>query len=267
MKGKSVLLWVLSLVLVLGTAVYQRLTGPTYPARTSVSVDGQEMKFRLLRSYDGRDDAPVRLEVPDEAIAGTMRFRRFRSNDPWSEQALQRDGRFLVASIPHQPPAGKVMYQITLSKGESFSISLTEEPVIIRFRGAVPPWVLIPHVIFMFLAMLYSTRAGFGAIFREGGLYKLSVWTLVLLFLGGLLLGPIVQKLAFGAYWTGWPFGHDLTDNKTMVAAIFWALAVWRLRKNPDAGGWALAAAVILMAVYMIPHSVLGSELDFTKME
>jgi hypothetical protein len=41
-----------------------------------------------------------------------------------------------------------------------------------------------------------------------------------------MILGPVVQYYAFGEFWTGVPFGWDLTDNKTLVAVIFWALAV-----------------------------------------
>jgi len=80
-----------------------------------------------------------------------------------------------------------------------------------------------------------------------------------------MFLGPVVQKYAFDAYWTGWPFGHDLTDNKSLLAFIFWAVAlgyqIWKREKK----GWAVVAAVILFLVYIIPHSVLGSEIDYTK--
>ena len=48
----------------------------------------------------------------------------------------------------------------------------------------------------------------------------LTFLTMGSLFLGGMLLGPIVQNFAFGDYWTGIPFGWDLTDNKTLLAAI-----------------------------------------------
>ena len=34
-----------------------------------------------------------------------------------------------------------------------------------------------------------------------------------------------VQKAAFGAYWTGFPFGYDLTDNKTVLMWLAWVLA------------------------------------------
>jgi len=83
--------------------------------------------------------------------------------------------------------------------------------------------------------------------------------------IGGMILGPVVQKYAFDAYWTGWPFGHDLTDNKSLVAFIFWLVALGYQIRNRQKKSWAVVAAIILLVVYMIPHSVLGSEIDYTQ--
>ena len=80
-----------------------------------------------------------------------------------------------------------------------------------------------------------------------------------------MIFGPIVQKFAFNAFWTGWPWGHDLTDNKTIVAFIFWLIALIRLIKNKEKRGWALVASIVLLVIYLIPHSVLGSEIDYTQ--
>ena len=49
--------------------------------------------------------------------------------------------------------------------------------------------------------------------------------------LGGMLLGPFVQKYAFGEFWTGWPNGHDLTDNKTLIMWLVWAAALYVVMK------------------------------------
>ena len=85
--------------------------------------------------------------------------------------------------------------------------------------------------------------------------------TLIFLIIGGFILGPVVQKFSFGAYWTGWPLGDDLTDNKTMFALFAFVLA-WFLR-NKSYGKWlAIGAALVMMVVYLIPHSMNGSELD-----
>jgi hypothetical protein len=116
----------------------------------------------------------------------------------------------------------------------------------------------------MFVAMLLSTRAGLAAIFGERT-FRLALWTFVTLVVGGLILGPIVQKYAFGAYWTGWPFGTDLTDNKTAVAFLFWLVALVMAWKKPYHRTWVLAASFVLLLVYLIPHSLLGSEIDWTE--
>ncbi len=309
MKLRSWSLWVISFFLVAFAAVYQRMTGPTYPLSCSATIGGSELHFRLLRSSGNPGDEEIRLSVPDAKIGGFIELRRFRSNDPWTRQELQRQGNELAGRIPHQPPAGKVAYKIGLSDGTQ-QVWLTAEPVIIRFKGDVPPAIMIPHIVLMFLAMLFSTRAGFQALLKRteyspertivssdvpseskilhnvlmvlgtmfsararlwalllrANLAQLALWTAIALGLGGIVLGPIVQKIAFGAFWTGWPFGHDLTDDKTAAAFLLWVVALWRLHRNPNARGWALAASVVLFAIYMIPHSVLGSELDYTQM-
>ena len=145
-------------------------------------------------------------------------------------------------------------------------MALTEEPIIIRFRGDVPAAIIIPHIILVFGAMLLSTRTGLEALLKRPGIRTLTLWTTAFLFIGGMIGGPIVQKYAFGAFWTGWPLGSDLTDNKTAVAMIFWLIALWRTRRKPDARAWPLAAALVTLIIFLIPHSLLGSELDYTSL-
>lgn len=259
----SVLLWTISVLLMLSLAIYQRATGPTYPVRGKVEINGESVRYKLLRSHNTGIDAPVEIAVP-EGISAIIRYKRFKSFDEWTTVDIQSSNGVIRWAVPHQPPAGKVEYQIALMHNES-AVSLTDEPVIIRFKGVVPAWVLIPHVFFMFFAMVYSIRTGFEVIFKRNNTLKLTSITLLLLLVGGLILGPIVQKYAFDAYWTGWPWGHDLTDNKTIVAFLFWLLAWLVLRRNPNNRVWPMAAAIVMLAVYLIPHSVLGSEIDHTK--
>lgn len=266
LTSKAFLLWFFSVVFMLIFVVYQRLTGPTHPARGKVELAGETVKYKLLRSWGNEGDAKIEIEVADAGINGTFKFRRFRSHDEWSEVPMQRVGETLIAFIPHQPPAGKVMYNITLDKNGN-SVSVSEDPVILRFTGVVPQYILVPHILLMFLAMVFSIRAGVEAFFRRKNIFTYTQYTVIFFLLGGLILGPIVQKFAFGALWTGWPFGHDLTDNKTIVAFIFWAIALFKTMKDKKHRTWVLIATVALIAVYLIPHSVLGSEIDFTQIQ
>jgi len=115
--------------------------------------------------------------------------------------------------------------------------------------------------------MVFGMRTGLGSLYKnDTHLYSTSIWTLILFIIGGIILGPIVQYNAFGAFWTGWPFGNDLTDNKTLLSLIMWLIAVLQIRKHPERRGWVTAATVVMLAVYLIPHSLLGSEIDYTKM-
>ncbi|MFZ0391231.1 MAG: hypothetical protein WAN36_12310, partial [Calditrichia bacterium] len=53
--------------------------------------------------------------------------------------------------------------------------------------------------------------------------------------------------------------------NKTLIAMLGWLFA-WYKNRNGHRSRWAVVlAAVIMLAVYLIPHSVLGSELDYTQ--
>jgi hypothetical protein len=114
------------------------------------------------------------------------------------------------------------------------------------------------------VALLLAVRAGIGLIFRED-IRKLVIMAFWFLLVGGMILGPIVQKFAFDEFWTGIPFGYDLTDNKTLIAFVFWGLA-FLLAVKKKSYQWATALAVfVMLAVYLIPHSVWGSEYDYAK--
>ena len=175
------------------------------------------------------------------------------------------DDGVIAAELPHQPPAGKLEYRILLERGESRLTLPDEGAVVIRFKGDVPASVLIPHIIAMFAAMLLSTRAGLECFSRQPDFKRLVYLTVGLMTLGGMILGPIVQKYAFGEYWTGIPFGTDLTDNKTLIAFVAWLVALVALHKSKHPGRWIAGAAVVTFAIFLIPHSLFGSELDYGK--
>lgn len=263
---KTIGWWIFALIFTLVIAYYQRLTGPTHPYKSKINIDNIEYKYKFSRSGTTGFFENIHIDIQDTAVKGIVKWRRFKSFDSVCVLNMHRESNMLIASLPSQQKAGKIIYEVSLIKNNKEYL-LTPEPLIIRFKGNVPPWILIPHVIFMFLAMWFSSRAGIEAI-RNGLQIKwISFATLLFLILGGAILGPIVQKYAFDAYWTGWPFGHDLTDNKTLLALMVWIFAIIKTWRNPKHRTWVIIASIILLAVYLIPHSVLGSEIDYTKLK
>lgn len=248
--------------------VYQRRTGPTYPIPVAHSVGSGEVLGKLPRSHAGPGDAEVLVDVSSSSVRGEILWRRYPTQDEWSRDEMKAGEGSLSASLPHQPPAGKLEYSLRLSAEEKELILPDEGAAIIRFRDDVPAWVVIPHILFMFVSFGIGVRAFLGAVLGEERVGRFVPWVLGTLLIGGFLLGPLMQKFAFGAFWTGWPLGGDWTDNKTLVALVAWIVAWLVLRKRPALERpMVLLGALVMFAVYLIPHSVRGSELDWEEGE
>ncbi|MCB9465778.1 MAG: hypothetical protein H6682_18955 [Candidatus Eisenbacteria bacterium] len=314
-RAVRILLWVLAVVFMLGSATYQRMTGPTRPVRGSVVVSGESISYKLLRSdWSYRTNEATHLYFRDPFrgkgradLAGEIHYRRFRSDEPFTSvplvneellgeragserqvneragveaavsnstgRATDEDEPRIVATLPPQPSAGKLEYFVTLThENEEHRLPESGEVVVIRYKDHVPLWILIPHVAMMFFAVLFGMRAGLGALFGPTGMKRQAWVALVGMTIGGMILGPIVQKHAFGAYWTGFPFGGDWTDNKTLVMWLVWVVAAIAIGRGPRperaiARVAVAIAALVMTSVYLIPHSTRGSELDYSKIE
>mgnify|MGYP005836602505 CR=1 FL=1 len=265
--SRNAIFWILAVVITLSAAVYQRRTGPTYPLRGNVHLAGKTYAYELTRSHGGDGNAGVEIKVPSDRVQGILIFKRYKTQDPWTEIPLTRQGEMLRGELPHQPPAGKLEYYLRLSSDGDMVTVPEDHDAVIRFKGEVPAWALVPHVLLMFLAMLISTRTGLEAIPANGEPRKLAYWATGLLFCGGMIFGPIVQKFAFGEFWTGAPWGWDLTDNKTLIAMIGWGIAFVLLLRGKKARIPILIASILLLVIFSIPHSMMGSELDYSTGE
>lgn len=264
---RNVILWLVALAITLASAVYQRMSGPTYPLTGTVSLRDAAIEYQLERTHGGEGDHKVSVRLPDQSLEGVLSYKRFKTQDPWIDLPMKQEGEYLVGYLPHQPPAGKLQYRVKLIRdGDQVALPQMGSAVI-RFKGAVPAWALVPHIILIFLAMVVSTRAGLQAIVTRENLKKYTLWSISLVFLGGLIFGPIVQKYAFGELWTGIPFGIDLTDNKTLIAFLGWLVATIAVLKGKSPRAFVLGASILMLAIFLIPHSLLGSELDYSEME
>lgn len=277
---KKFILWVLAFVITVSAAIYQRHTGPTYPKKLAATVNDSVYQLKLVRSLALDERPEVKLAISDTSVKARLYYKRLGTNDeftgvdfnykvyPIHSFVMNRifkmnEEKGLFAVVPVQAAAGKLEYYLEITDNKGSTTYLKEEPVVIRFKGGVPAFILAPHILLMFIAMLFSTLAGLMAVTKVPEFRKYSYITLVLFIIGGIILGPIVQKYAFGELWTGIPFGWDLTDNKTLIALIFWILAVYQNRKS-EKPVYVILAAIMLLAVFSIPHSMFGSNLDYS---
>ena len=291
---KKTLFWILSFLITVFFAVFQRMTGPTYPVKGTFALPRIQstVNYSLPRSCTiGGHDCLLKIKpkalfkcpVPPPVVM----WKRYKTTDPWSEISFDLKGhpykeQLWEAVLPDQPPAGKLEYVVRdIAAGarggcDSSRHELTRdvkgliigpESVLVRFKGAVPAYILIPHIILMFLFMLFSVRIFISAAFGLAPVKHSVPATVGFLVLGGFLFGPLTQYYAFGQAWTGFPFGYDLTDNKTLFMLVFWLIALWATLKARAARFWLIAAFLVTAAVYFVPHSMFGSELDYKKGE
>jgi hypothetical protein len=261
---RSWVFWTLAFLVMLAAAAWQRRTGPSHPLTGAVRAGTGTLAYELPRSHETTSGAPVSIRAlrPE----GVLVWRRHPTRDPFQAIALVRRGSALAATLPPQPAAGRVEYYLELYGAGTDTLRVPErEAAVLRFRGPVPLALLVPHILMMFLSMLIAVRTALGALARRNE--PRLAWLALLGFtIGGLMLGPMVQKRAFGAYWTGVPWGWDLTDNKTLVMWAAWLVACLLPLRWPRARrSLVLAASAITLAVYLIPHSARGSQLDYER--
>jgi len=255
---KNYMYWLVAVLITLALSIYQRVTGPTHPMKMVIELNGESFKQKLPRSGVQKDEV-VRLKGLPSDTHAQIHYRQYPTNQDYTTVAFcQQDGE-LQATLPVQPVAGKLQYYITVADKDY----LADEPVVIRFRNDVPAMILIPHILLMFGAMLLAVYTFLLVVTHKSYSKWLKV-TVATLFVGGFVFGPLVQHAAFGPWWTGFPYGTDLTDNKTLLSFLVFVAALvtlkWKYNK------WMVCLAVLFMiAVFTIPHSVLGSEYDYSK--
>lgn len=253
---KKIYFWLIAIVLTLAASVYQRVTGPTYPFKLDVTIEGQDYTFHLPRSGGERNKEVLLPDVPP-TVKAVLHWRCYPSSEGYQSVPFTVKGGVLQAALPQQPRAGKLAYYLTIN-GKDYR---QEIPLLIRFKGDVEAKVLIPHIFFLFLAMLIACYTLLQVISGDKH-YRKPLWIATLfVVIGGFIFGPIVQYEAFGAYWTGIPYGYDLTDNKTLIAGIFLLAASFTTRYR-----WnrylTMLAVIVLFAIFTIPHSLYGSQLN-----
>lgn len=262
---KKTYIWIIAAIITVAAAVFQRMTGPTYPLKGQKEIFEKKINYKLPRSAETENS--VFVSVPKiEGFDTYLVFKRYKTNDSLKSLLMSMSSNgTLTAALPPLPAAGKYVYNIHYQNKKDVNkrVVLSDKDVVIRFKGAVPSWILILHILFIFSAMLFSNFTGILAFQNDIITLKWSKITILFLFIGGFVFGPIVQKYAFGEFWTGFPFGYDLTDNKVLLSALSWLIA-WILFKKNQNSRWFLVAAILTFAIYLIPHSLFGSELDFT---
>lgn len=244
-----------SIILSIAVAYYQRVTGPTYPVKGSLD---KKSKYYLPRSCT-RNEGRCKVYIKNPEIDFYVMYKRYGVEEEFSKINSSRDKDESYLLLPDVvPPGGKIEYDVYIK--DDGVVRLNKERVIVRFKDKVDTPILILHIVVMFLSLGVIFYLTFMIVFE--GKYNPTIFWLgyLLFFAGGFVLGPLLQKQAFGIWWSGFPFGYDMTDNKTLVVFLFWTIAAFKVLFKKDAKGMIVLSSLITLISYLIPHSIFGTE-------
>jgi len=133
------------------------------------------------------------------------------------------------------------------------------------FLGQVPVWLLTAHLAFLFLGAMFAWLALFDAVWmrtakiRLKKLYQKALTATFFLLVGGCITGAVVSHSIRGFFWSGWPFGNDLSQTLWALTVGYWIVLTLLLKgtifgfkpkKNlVSAGG---ATVLTLLGVFLI---------------
>jgi len=243
--------------------------GDTTPAVFEVKVAGGLLPdgSELALYYEPRGASQGALPANPQRIAGA---------------AIPGEGLVYRFEIPNQGRGNEFEYYIQLEDASSLVLASlppnlpdqAADPLWFRFEGRRSVPLLVTHITGMFASFLLMLLAFMAAVERlRSDQSRIRLGRLVLsatlaLFLGGFALGFWINHQVYGAMWTGFPLGRDITDTKTLVIFFYWLFLLFLLRgsalyHNPrgDSVGagsarWlTILGALLSIAAFLYPHS------------
>ncbi|MGC9070460.1 MAG: hypothetical protein ACP5IO_04025 [Elusimicrobiales bacterium] len=239
-----------SLILTLLLTVFQRITGPTYPVKGDLDYNGRNVRYKLPRSCTIKKSECIAYIYKNDVNA-YISWKRLGVDEEFKKIYFKSDGNKSIVIIPDDfMPASKIEYDFYVD-GKKINLN----KIVLRFKNEVRRWILISHIFFMFLSLVICFYLFLEVVFEKKFSSKVFWANYLSMFIGGFVLGALLQKEAFGIFWSGFPFGSDVTDNKVLVSFIFWSYAAYRLLKGFESRKAILISFFITILTYLIPHS------------
>jgi len=279
---------VLTLIMVIAARRY----GPSHRYEVTGGTDRFSLYHKAPRGHDGEGPALIELmvklndiEISDLVLEMTGKVKGASEEETFLPASTEKAGPewdyTCIFEIPHKPVTTRYHYKFQgRQKGDdSTKVVITQDngdPMMVKFKGPVPSWILIPHILAMFAGLfllIWSSLYSISLMSKnqkspndeadpksEAGRSSciLAWWAFAVLFIGGVPIGFAMNYYAFDVYWEAWPFGGDVTDNKTQIALIIWGAATLGLtfKKNPKTGLATVIAGILVLMIYLVPHSL-----------
>lgn len=266
-------------ILTLALFVIARRLSMNRPREIDIEEGGLRVSHETVIEQVGPGEPAVKLSISPGVEECPRVFYRTEGGDELKELPMLPSGDDAwTAKLPDLGRGGRLSYAFLIAGRDGSTIRLPARPdrfFLLKYKGDYSVPVLVAHVIFMFGAFFFMILSVMGALRilmgREGKTETVSMtrWVMIFTFVGGWPIGFILNYQRFGVVWEGFPFGYDITDNKTQLIFLMWIVTVFLVKgsflgrgEEKDfigAGGFALAVLIsfiVSMALYILPHSL-----------
>lgn len=280
--------WKLGIAFVVVFLLFALSKGSTHRRKAMVVEKlGARVVHLTTREHIGAGDAPVKavVETAIPLIPGRVRlYYKIGKKGTlcWASMGRIASSDTFVGVVPHQEKGRRAYYylQVETPQGQVITLPDAQVPgnksILLKFKGVVNPFVTIGHVLCMFAAVFILLVAFFYSFDILGGrrpvhqALKPILWALLFLFIGGFPLGWVMNAQTFGApWWEAFPFGWDITDNKTQLVFLYWIMVLILVYRSlftkdstrdlihPKLFAWLTVLGTFLtLGIYLIPHSL-----------
>lgn len=265
------------LTLLLLTAARRLTTGK--PADLMSEDQGLGVHHRTVTEMVGPGQPCVRAKIePVQRVALVVRWTAPPSSEVQARGMFEIRKGLYEACFPEFEKGTTIKYWITASNVAGTKVRVPANPgkfCVLKYKGKASKLVIGAHVAFMFGAFFFMVMSFLAAIEILRGredkrnAVRAARWVLATSFIGGWPLGFLLNHQTFGTLWEGFPFGYDITDNKTQVIFVLWLVSLLFVRgsfigkgEEKDRLGrkaFALsivACFVVSLALFILPHSI-----------
>jgi hypothetical protein len=217
----------------------------------------------------------VKLNSDDLVNVNGFLYYKFLSGEEKKIVMEYSDDGYFSAVLPEGDIGDKLFYRIELANKRSVLVTIPQNSpagILVKYKGNVSPYVLIPHIILIFTSIFIAFLTFFYGVkilkgddcVRQAGVLVLLTFLFALV--GGILIGVEVTRQTFNEGFGGYPIGRDVTDTKTEIFVFFWLVTLifgWNALRGKQMiisdkafGILIVISFSINLLAFLIPHSL-----------
>jgi hypothetical protein len=281
MKFLKIIIAVLITLAVLG---YARKTSVGRSAKISIEKEGIKIEQMTTPKQEGETPAVIKANVSNAStvklfykVGDKPEYEIYEMKESQSEKGLYE------TSVPTYPKGIRGYYYIEASSGQKPALIVTLpdksspkfKPVTLKYQGKPPAWLILIHVLTAFIAVFFAVLSVFSAwrVKKDNNAISAAIinplLAVISMFVSFFPSGFAMNWYTFGTIWEAFPFGKDITDNKSQIIFLAWLLililfkgSLFGKSDNKNLVGSKLyfpavsIAFLVMLIIYAIPHSL-----------